>query len=296
MGLSAPNSIFGIHSLVAYNPDTRVPYGTAKVLGQANVNLTGELTPLNGGSSAYPWRVERGLITSEISVTLREYPDWLFEVFLGKAATVNAAEASGAVSLALANAKGTSVMSATTGIATATVKSGSQADLKSGIYVIKAASATTVDVFAMSDVDFAQGADKVFENDSLKINATALTITASTAVTIPDFGIELTGGSGTIGMTVGDTAFFEVRAINTGSTKVVIGSSSENYVDVGLVLAAQKSGSKKITYIDIYRAIGVGAPINMTEQAFSEAEITLQAFRDSARDGVFAYHSVSSVN
>jgi len=294
MGLTSPNSIFGIHSLTAYNPDTLQPYGTAKVLGQASVNLTGELTPLNGGSSAYPWRVERGLINSEISITLREYPDWLYQTFLGKAATVNAAEANGAIAASLANAGGTSVLDAATGVASAGVKSGSEADLKTGLYVVRAASSTTVDVYCMSDVDFAQGTDKVFEDDTLKITASALTITTSTAVTIPDFGIELTGGSGTIGMTIGDTAFFEVRAQNTASTEVVIGSSTESYVDVGLLLAAQKSGSKRITYIDIYRSIGVGAPINMTEQAFSEAEITLQAFRDSTRDGVFAVRDVKA--
>lgn len=296
MSLSAPNAIFGIHSLTAYNPDTLVPYGTAKVLGQANINLSGELTPLNGGSSAYPWRVERGLINSEISVTLREYPDWLYQTFLGKAVTSNAAEAGGGVATALTNANGTSVLDASTGIASVGVKSGSEADVKTGLYVVVAASATTVNVYAMSDVDFAQGTDKVFEDDALKITASALTITASTPVTIPDFGLELTGGSGTIGMTTGDTAFFEVRAINTGSTEVVIGSTTETYVDVGLLLAAQKSGSKNITYIDVYRAIGVGAPINMTEQAFSEAEITLQAFRDSTRNGVFAMRSVDASN
>lgn len=295
MTLSAPNSIFGIHSLTAYNPDTLVPYGTAKVLGQASINLSGELTPLNGGSSAYPWRVERGLINSEISVTLREYPEWLFQTFLGKSVTENAAETGAAVATAIANSGGTSVVAAT-GIASVGIKAGSEADVKTGLYVVVAASATTVNVYAMSDVDFAQGTDKVFEDDTLKITASALTITTSTAVTVPDFGIELTGGAGTIAMTTGDAAFFEVRAINTGSHEVVIGSTTENYVDIGLLLAAQKSGSKNITYIDIYRAIGVGAPINMTEQAFSEAEITLQAFRDATRNGVFAYRSVDASN
>jgi hypothetical protein len=294
MPLSAPKSVFGIHSISAYNPDTLEAYGTAKVLGQASFNLAGELTPLNGGSSAYPWRVERGLINSEISVTLREYPTWLYQVFMGKAATVNNAESGGAIATALTNAKGTSVLQETTGIASVGLKSGSTADLKAGLYVVRAASSTTVDVFCMSDVDFATGADAVFQNDALKINATALTITASTAVTIPNFGLELTGGSGTIGMTTGDTAFFEVRPINTGSHEVVIGSTLESYVDVGLYIVAQKSGSKNIFAIDVYRAIGVGSPINMVEQAFSESEITLQGFRDATRNGVAKIISIDA--
>ena len=250
MTLSATKSIFGIHSITAYNPDTLEPYGIAKVLGQASLNFSGELTPLTGGSSPYPWRVERGLISTEVSITLREKPVWEYEVLQGKAATQNAAEASGAVSTALTNAGGTSVMDASTGIATATVKSGSETDLKTGLYVVVAATATTVNVYSMSDVDFAQGTNKVFEDDTLKINASPLTITSGTAVEVPDFGVELTGGSGTIGMTAGDTAFFEVRAINTGSHDVVIGSSTENYVDFGLYMVGQKSGSKNIFAIN----------------------------------------------
>lgn len=296
MSLSAPKSIFGIHSLTAYNPDTLETYGIAKVLGQASIASTGELTPLNGGSSPYPWRVERGLISTEISITLREYPTWLYEVFLGKAATVNAAESGGAIGAALVNSKGTSLKDSATGVASIGVKSGSEADVKTGLYVVKAVTATTVDVYAMSDVDFAQGTDKVFEDDTLKITASALTITSGTAVTIPDFGLELTGGSGTIAMTAGDTAFFEARAVNAGSHEVVVGSSNETYKDVGLMLAAQKSGSKNIYYIDVYRALGAGAPINMTEQAFSEAELNVQAFRDADRDGVYAIRSVDASN
>jgi len=295
MPLSAPNSIFGIHSITAYNPDTLETYGIAKVVGQVSINLAGETTPLNGGSSPYAWRVERGLISTEISITLREKPVWEFEALMGKAATENAAEPSAGVATPLTNAGGTSVV-ASTGIATVGIKAGSETDVKTGLYVVVAASATTVNVYAMSDVDFAQGTDKVFEDDSLKINASPLTIATGAAVTIPDFGVELTGGAGTIAMTTGDTAFFEVRAINTGSHDVVIGSTTESYVDFGLFMAAQKSGSKNITYIDAYRCTGAGSPINLVEQAFSESEISVMAFRDAKRNGVIAYRSIDAAN
>lgn len=295
MGLSAPNTIFGIHSVTPYNPDTRKPYGTAKVVGQMSLNFTGELTPLNGGSNAYPWRVERGLITTEASFTLREKPVWDFEVFNGKAATVNAAETGGAIATALANAGGTSVV-ASTGLASVGVLSGSEANLKTGTYVIEAASSTTINVFALTDVDFAQGTDAAYVDDTLKINASPLTITTGGTTDITAFGLRFTGGAGTIGMTAGDTATFEVRAINTGSHEVIIGSSTEVYSDFGLLIAAQKSGSKAITYVDLFRCQSGGSPINFVEQAFSEAEMTVQAFRDAVRDGVYAYRYVNASN
>lgn len=287
MALSNPTVVFGIHSITPYDPDTRIPLGTAKVIGQGSLNLSGDVIELNGGSSRYPWANEDGVISPELSLTVKEYPPFLMQAFLGKAPTENSAESGGSVSSALANVNGTSVLDASTGVATATVKSGSEDDLKTGIYVVKAVSATTVDIYSMSDVDFAQGTDKEFVDDTLKITASALTITASTAVEIPGFGVELTGGSGTIGMTTGDTAVFEVRAINTGSTEAVIGSSTETYAEVGMVIVAQKRGSGEVFMIDCYRAKGIGMPINFTEKEFSEAEITMKLRRDTSRNGVF---------
>lgn len=294
MALSSRKSVFGVHSVAAYNPSTLEPYGVAKVIGSISLGFSGEVIPLLGGSSAFPWRVETGAISTEISLTLREYPNFLYDVFLGQEVTDGSAEANGGVDT-ITNIGGTSVVSATTGIASVGVKSGSEADVKSGIYVVKAASSTTVDVYALTDVDFAKGTDLTFVDDSLKITSSALTISTSTAVTIPSIGLELTGGSGTIGMTTGDTAFFSARAQNTGYQTAVIGQSNFTFKDVGLVCAAQKAGDGAVYLIDLYRAKGAGMPINMTEKAFSEAEISVQAFYDADRNGVFRMLRVQDV-
>jgi len=295
MSLSDPRAVFGVHSITIYDPETRVPMGIAKVAGQAQLSLSGEVIELTGGSSRYPWANEDGAISPELSLTLRQYDDFLVEAFLGKKPTKNAAEASAAVGAALANANGTSVLDATTGIASVGVKSGSEDDVKTGTYVVKATSATQVDVYALTDVDFDQGTDLDFADDDLKITASALTITASTAVTIPNLGVELTGGSGTIALTAGDTAVFSLRAKNTGSSEVVIGSNSETYKEVGLLIAAQKRGTGEMFIVDCYRAKGVGMPINFTEKEFSEAEITMKLRKDTGRNGVFSITNVDAV-
>lgn len=294
MPLSQPNSIFGIHSLTAYNNTTRAPLGTAKVLGSFELSSEGETISLNGGSSPYPFKVERGLITAEATMVLREYPPFLFETLLGKAVTENSAEASGNVST-LTNQQGTSVV-ASTGIATATAKASSETDLKFSGYVVKAVSATTVDVFAYTDLDFANGTNKVFVDDLLKITSSPLTITTSTAVEVPDFGVELTGDSGTIAMVTGDTAVFDVRPINTGSIEVVVGSSTEVFNNFGLVVTGQRPGDKEMTMIDIYNVVASGLPINFGEKAFSEASVTMSFFRDAARDGLYSYKTVAASN
>lgn len=295
MALSQPKTIFGVHSVTPYNITTREYLGTTQVIGSAELSSEGELIPLNGGSSKYPWKVERGLITAELSLTLREYPNWIFEAMIGKAITENSAESGGSVTT-LTNANGTSVVDASTGIATVGVKSGSEADVKFSHYVVKAASASTVDVYAATNLDFANGTDKVFENDLLKITASALTITASTAVEVPGFGVELTGGSGTIGMTTGDTAIFSARPINTESQEVVVGSSTEVFNDFGLIITGQRPGDKFMTAIDCYRVAAAGLPINFTENAFSEYSITAQLYRDTTRDGLYKMERVLASN
>jgi hypothetical protein len=288
--LSQPKTIFGIHQLTAYNICNGEPYGTAKVLGSAEIASSGELIPLNGGSSKYPWQVERGLITNEVTLTLREYPNFLYELLLGKAPTVTGAETSGSVST-LENVEGTSVSEATTGIASLAISSA--VDVKYSEYVIVAVSATEVDVYAYTDVDFAQGSSGDYVNDALKITSTPLTVTA-TAVTIPNFGIDITGGAGTIGFTIGDTARFTAKPINTGSTDVVIGSSTEVFKDFGLLLAAQRAGDGSMQLIDLYRVSGSGMPIVMTENAFSELSTTVTAYRDSVRNGVYSVKTIAS--
>lgn len=285
MALSAAKHIYGIHSICAYNPDTLVPYGISKVIGSLSMTLTGEKVPLNGGSLLYPWAVEKGLISTEGSILMREVPTWSHEALQGAVATENAAETAGAATT-IANANGTSTVAAT-GIASVGLTAAASADIKSGMYVVKVVSATTVDVYAMTDVDFLRGTDLVYVNDLLKITSSALTIATGADVNIPNTGLKLTGGAGTIAMTVGHTAWFDARSVNTGSRNVTVGKSGETVPDIGIMCAAQKKGNSEIFFLDIFRVSASGFPYNFTEKAWMESEVSFQAFYDATRNGVF---------
>lgn len=292
MALSNPRSFFGVHSVAPYDRTTREYKGILKVLGSSSLNFSGELIPLNGGSAKFPFHVEDGLITAELALTFREYPDFVFELFLGKAPTSNSAESGGSVTT-IANASGTSVVNATTGIASVGVESGQEADLKFSQYVVKAVSATTVDVFASSDIDFARGDDLTYQDDNLKIVASALTIpgTGST-VSIPNTGLEFTGGSGSIALTADDTATFSSRPINSGSTDVTIGAGSDTFPEFGAIVLAKQRGNGEMVEFDLFRVKAVGLPIGLDENAWSEASVTAQAFQDTTRGGVFSMRHV----
>lgn len=294
MALSDPRNIYGVHSVSPYNRTTGEFYGILKVLGGSSISLSGETVDLMGGSSKYPWASEDGPITAEMSLKVKEYPDFLFELFLGKAPTAVSAEASGNAS-APTNKKGTSVQSATTGI-TAVLTVGTAADLKFGKYVIKAASATTIDVYFSSDADIARGTNGTYQNDLLKITATALTVVSGMATAIPNFGLSVNGGSGTIGMTTGDTATFEVRPVNSKAMTVSIGSSADStFPEFGAIVMAQKRGNQELTEIDALRCKGIGLPIGFEENTWSEAEIKAKLLYDSTQDAVFKFRHVSAL-
>jgi len=301
--LSTPIGVFGVKSMTPYNLDTGLPFGMARVIGTINIASTVELIDLNGGSSLDPWASERGLRDSAVSLTLREYPHFLWELLAGSVSVATAAEALGAVK-ALSNVKGTTALSATIGIATATVKAASEADLKYAHYMVKVVTATTVDVFAMSDIDFAQGTFHDFEDDALKITATPLTITMGAAVTIPDFGVELTGGSGTIAMVVDDTAHFQVRPGNNGSNLVQIGTKDERFINFGAIMHAERKSDNRMFMFNFYKLAAAGQPFNMAEKAWSEYETTLKPQKAipvitaaaTALEGLYEYQTLESKN
>jgi hypothetical protein len=291
MALPNPRSVFGVHAYTPYSRSTGEFYGTLRVIGSSSLALSGELVKLNGGSNRYPWDIQDGLITAELSLTIREYPDFVFELFLGKAPTTTNSGTSGAVST-LTNVKGTSLLQASTGIATVAAKSGETADLKFGKYIVKVVTSTTVDVYASTDIDFQRGVDKDFVNGTLKITASALTITTATAVEIPDFGLELTGGSGTIGMTVGDTAEFYVEPIFDSKTSVVVGATSDVFPEHGAIIIAQAKGDGQMMDVEAYRVKALGLPLGFDEKAFSETEVTAECFYDSAKNAVLRIRHV----
>ena len=284
MALSAPRTIYGIHSVTLFNRSNRLPFGMMKVLGSLSFDFSGDFNDLYGGSSKYAWDSESGVLNSTITLNVKQFEDFQYEKFLGASATANAAETSGNCGT-LTNQYGTSVVAAT-GVVGLTVESGEEDELKDGLIVVKAVGAATVDCYYMSDVDMNTGTDKVFETDLLKITASPLTVTTGGTVSVPKFGVELTGGAGTIGMTIGDTAYCFIRKINDGSSIITIGSSSAEFSAFGLHVASQKKGSNDVHDLTAWNCKGIGMPQSFTEAEWMTADITMRALYDSAENAV----------
>lgn len=293
MGLSNPRINFGVHSLTPYNRSTGEFYGILKVLGGSSLQLTGELIKLNGGSLKYPWAIEEGYTTAELAIKPKEYPDFLFELFLGKAPTLTDTPDTDGTFTTPENKTGTSVIDASTGIASVEVIPSTGApNLKFGKYVVKAASSTTVDVYASTDVDFNRGSNHEFSNDLLLV-ATGLTITASTPTTIAALGFQFTGGSGTIGMTTGDTAVFELVPPFTKKMEVTIGGTSDTFPEFGAIIMAKQRSNQEMFEIDAFRCKASGMPLGFEANTFAEGEIKAELFYDSSKNGIFKARHVT---
>lgn len=200
-----PLTSFGIHQAYFQQISDPTYSAIAKILDSAESDLAPELIPLTGGSAQLPWGAAPGLAAGTLTLPIREYTPELLRFLAPWSADVDTldadGEASGSITTAV-NAKGTSVINATTGIASVAIATASA--LKPGNYKIVCTAAATVDIYLDNDLG-----GVTYQNNSGKINSSAITITSGGATSY--LGLTLTGGSGTIGMTTGDIATFTVN-------------------------------------------------------------------------------------
>lgn len=281
MSLSAPRILFGLHSITPFRRTDRKPYGLAKVVGSAAVALTSDVEQLFAGSNKFAWAAEAKTVNAEISMKIKEYPNFLFELFLGATVTDNIADASGTVS-DFANVLGSSLKSGSNGLSGITVSTA--ANLKYGKYMLIATAAATADIYLYSDVDILRGVDASYSSDQGKIGA--IDISSATDDHGTTIGLSFTK-AGTPAFTTGDTAEFYIRPPSSDSIEVLVGSAGTTFPAFGAYIVAQKRADGSIFTIEAFNVIANGLPINLEEQAFSQPEVKLIALYDSVKDGVF---------
>lgn len=239
------------------------------------------------GSNKFAFASEAKTISSELTASVKSMPDFLFEIYMGASVVTTAAAALGTIVDVAVNVKGTSLVDSDTGIVGVTIKAGSEDDLKDMKIVIKAVSATTVDVFSLTDITFDKGADLVFDDDLLKITtAGPLTIATGAATEIPNTGLELTGGSGTIAFVTDDTADARVAASHGGISEITIGKDTTNFPEHGVVMLSAKRSDQSLFEIEIFKAVGAGFPLAFEETVFSIPELTIKLLFDEDKNAI----------
>lgn len=287
MSLSAPKTLFGIHSATLYNRTSGIPYGILKLLGGSELALSGSFIDLNGGSNRFAWDSEPGVLDCTLNLNVKEFSNILFERALGGSVTdVIVPETTGNVGT-LTNKNGTSVVDASTGLASVTLTSGDAADLKSGLYIVEATGAKTIKVYCMSDADFVRGTRKSFVDDTMLINAEITMGDTSDTEILADFGLTITGGSGTVAFVIGDTAYFYVRPVNGGYDLITVGADTQEFAAFGCYLVAQRKGDGSLFEIDCPNVKAIGLPLSLQEMAWANAQVTAKVLRDADANCVF---------
>jgi len=287
---------FGIHSVGAVNRSTGKPYGMIATVGDASINVEASSVDLRGGSILAARATEQTEADYNASYTAKSWPDWMFTVNFGATITKIGASATDGTISALVNYLNTTVFSATTGITTATLKATKAGDLKFGHYIVIAASASTVDVYTTSNFDFTRGADLFFENDEMEITATALSITTAGVTEIPGTGVELTGGSGTIALVVGDVAVFEVAPPHNGISDIQMGKQDALPPEHELWFFGKKRASGECMSIRCYKAQAVsGGSIPMSMSDFASTDFAIKLLYDDTYGRVFDIRAMKGI-
>jgi hypothetical protein len=290
MSLSNPRIIYGIHSISPYSRTDYLPYGILKVVGSSNLALTSDLEQLFAGSNKYAWAAENKTVSTELTAKVKAYPGFLFSLFLGATVTDVGVDTAGTTST-VTNRFGTSLVSVA-GITTVTVKAAQKANLKFGKYILKVLTSSTLAVYLVSDIDIGRGTDAVYDDDTLRLTLSTVTIVAATGTDIDSLGLTITGAAGPISMTVGDTASFEVLPPSTKSSSIVVGKSTDTFPAFGALLLAQKRSTGEMFEIDAHNCVGGGLPINLEENAFSQPELKMTCLYDATLDRVFTIRHI----
>src|SRR4030042_159230 len=177
MAESQARNIFGIHDVSFLNRADYSITARYRVTGNVAIDMPAEFAELRGGSQLFSWKSAVSSFKPTCSIVGRQISSDIMEMNLSADVTEYGADATGDVILE-ANKKNASIIDATTGIASITLKSGDEGDAKEGWYLIKCPGAgATVNVYAMSSSDFDRGTKGVMGDDHGLITPSPVTIT-----------------------------------------------------------------------------------------------------------------------
>lgn len=270
---------FGIKAVAPYNRETRVPYGVSEVVASGGLELAGEMVSLHGGGNRYSYDAAHGFIEPKMSITTKEFPSWLYTLMLGAAPETTDVKDSGIVRNIM-NRKGTSLQSddAITGVTVTT-----NANLKFGRYTVVATSATTIDIYAATDVDAGEGAKASFLalfDDQLKITKSSLDLQDGKNLEIATLGVTLEVAASVSGVTQGDSFTFDIVPKADYFREVTIGKNTDGFPVFGMYAISENIKGSALCLIDCFKCKANGLPMAFNEKSWGESELSIMPLID----------------
>lgn len=262
MTIEKVQDLFGIKYVIPYDLTTFKPLVILRAVGEISFETNVDQIELVGGHADAPYDIEYGQPSPTLKGTLREYPYQLFEIMETTTITNNSTEASGHIA-SPTNGQGTSVFGGLNKITAVTANPALLANLKFGRYTLVATGTQTLSLYIAGLVDSYE--------DIEGLVVSGISTTTAGSVSINAAGIVLTI-TGLPNYTVGDSCYFDVRPVNTGSTEILVGTGNAP-ADFGVRCVFPRKTDGTLNYIDIFNVSGRGMPWKGVSREFSEFEI-----------------------
>ena len=237
--------------------------------GSLEINTTATLSFNRGGSSPFASDAQISEADGSGSMMIKEVPEYLWEYMYGATISRRVAESTGFISSPVA-IEG-NLIDPATGIDSISITTGEETDLKFNRYWVEAVSATEVNIYAASSVDFNTGTPGFFYDNDQAINSTPITISDGLDTVVAGYGLTLTGGT-LVSLNVGDCFYVDVRPINSGGFSVTVDNnySPKNFA---FIAYTQRKSDGTIGKLTVFKAISGGFPLSWNEKAFHELSI-----------------------
>jgi hypothetical protein len=246
------------------------PRAHIRGMGDFSFERSEEKAKLVVGKKTYATKTTK--ITRNVKIQMKEYYAELNQLMTGGALTKYASNAAGEV-VEKANILGTSILAATTGIASIVVDPTNIAKLKEGWYIIEAVDTDSINLYAYSNLD-----DKELLDEKGLLTEDPVDLTSAGEVDLTELGLTITGGSGTIALIPGNTAKFYVRPPYSEAWELLM--SGDDVVDDVMVIVTIQRDNGVTVLFNFPKASPGGMSFNAPENDYGTWDLSFEPLDD----------------
>jgi hypothetical protein len=280
---------YGVNQVTIIDKTNYVSYA-ARIIGKVDTDFKQEMKENRGGSLAVPFAVAPGEAKAMIKLTMKQTSPEILNLFTLQKSGSYAINTAGSLTATISgqlNKVGTTVLSATVGIATVAIASGQDANVGGGYYIIRAVSASTFDLYTINTASGAPNISQVIFPNPLyqKINSSPI-VRGAASSTVSSNGFTFTAGSSAAAMTPGDAAILLVTPVNNFSSSLVYGQTGARPKPFELVVESQADAYGSFVIARYPNCLCFDNPVPTASYfEFAENELDISAQYDSGLDG-----------
>lgn len=263
-------SYSGVQDVMIARISDGKPLAHIRGMGDFTFERSEEKAKLVVGKKTYATKTTK--ITRNVKIQLKEYYAELNQLMTGGQLTKHASNSAGEV-VEEANVLGTSILAAATGITSIEVDATHLANLKEGWYLIEAVDANSINLYAYSELD-----DKEILDEKGLLTEAPIDITSAGEVDLTELGLTITGGSGTIAFTPGNTAKFYVRPPYSEAWELLM-SGDDAVDDVMVIVTIQRDKGAAVLF-NFPKASPGGMSFNAPENDYGTWDLSFEPLDD----------------